>query len=42
MEAATTLGIPEKAGHQREALAAMATLLRRVESRPKARARRKR
>ena len=31
MEASMTLGITEKQGHQREALAAVATLLRRVE-----------
>ena len=33
MEASMMLGIGEKEGHQREALAAMATLLRRVEGR---------
>jgi AcrR family transcriptional regulator len=42
MEAGTMLGITEKDGHQREALEAMATLLRRVEAAPKAPARRKR
>lgn len=34
MEASMTLGIEEADGHQREALAAMALLLRRIESRP--------
>ena len=42
MEASMVLGIDEKAGHQREALAAMATLLRRVEGRPAGRVRRAR
>lgn len=42
MEAGTTLGIPEQEGHQREALEAMTTLLRRIESPPKTQARRKR
>jgi AcrR family transcriptional regulator len=37
MEVGTTLGITEKDGHQREALEAMATLLRRVESPSKTR-----
>jgi hypothetical protein len=32
MEASMALGIPEQQGHQREALAAVAALLRRVES----------
>ena len=32
MEASMALGIPEQQGHQREALEAMATLLRRIES----------
>ena len=36
MEAGTMLGIAEKDGHQREALAAMATLLARVEAAPQA------
>ena len=35
MEASMMLGIEEKDGHQREALAAVATLLRRVENRGK-------
>jgi len=42
MEAGTMLGIAEKDGHQREALEAMATLLRRVEATTKAPTRRKR
>ena len=42
MESSMMLGIGEKDGHQREALAAMATLLRRVERRPKAAPRRRR
>lgn len=37
MEASMMLGIDEKDGHQREALAAVATLLRRVESAPRRR-----
>ena len=35
MEASMVLGIDERDGHQREALAAVATLLRRVERRPR-------
>ena len=35
MEAGMTLGITEEQGHQREALAAVNTLLRMVESRPR-------
>ena len=42
MEASMMLGIGEKEGHQREALKAVATLLRRVEGRAKAPARRRR
>ncbi|MDQ6685432.1 MAG: TetR/AcrR family transcriptional regulator [Pseudomonadota bacterium] len=41
MEASMMLGIGEKEGHQREALAAMATLLRRVERRAKTPAKRR-
>lgn len=37
METGMTLGIPEEQGHQREALAAVATLLQRVESAPRRR-----
>lgn len=37
MEASMALQIPEKQGHQREALDAVATLLRQVENRPAAR-----
>lgn len=36
MEASMMLGIPEKQGHQREALAAVDTLLRRVEAKGRA------
>lgn len=42
MEAGTMLGITEKDGHQREALEAMAKLLRRVEAGPRTALRRKR
>jgi AcrR family transcriptional regulator len=42
MEASMMLGIDEKAGHQREALEAVATLLRQVEGRTKTPARRRR
>jgi AcrR family transcriptional regulator len=42
IEVATTLGIAEKEGHQREALEAMAKILRRVEAGPKVAPRRKR
>jgi AcrR family transcriptional regulator len=42
MEASMMLGIGEKEGHQREALTAVATLLRRVEGRRKAPAKRRR
>ena len=35
MEATMTLGVTEEQGHQREALDAMATLLRLIESRPR-------
>ncbi|MEO8676919.1 MAG: TetR/AcrR family transcriptional regulator [Casimicrobiaceae bacterium] len=42
MEASMMLGIDEKDGHQREALEAFATLLRRVEGRAKKPARRRR
>jgi AcrR family transcriptional regulator len=38
MEASQTLGIGERQGHQREALDAVATLLRLVENRPRRRA----
>lgn len=40
MEASMTLGITEEQGHHREALAAVATLLQRVEGRTKTRTRR--
>jgi hypothetical protein len=40
MEASMTLGITEEQGHHREALAAVAMLLRRVEGRTKTRSRR--
>jgi AcrR family transcriptional regulator len=38
LEASMTLGIPEEQGHQREALKGVATLLRRIEAPPKAKA----
>ena len=41
MEASMMLGIDEKDGHQREALAAFATLVRRVENRARTSARRR-